>query len=453
MDSLNKYYLPLIVGLLSSCSFYQPKPLATQFSLPDQIPHLVIDGQNHFPTLTAHPFDPTNGLDMDGVALVAVLNNPDLKIARADAGVARAQAFAAGLLPDPQLALAGDLSNSGGPGSVKAYSAGLSYDFLALATYHANSLAEQAELKKIDLNLLWQEWQVVAQARLLYVRLTCAQQLRSLLESNRDLFAQRVSNNTVAVNKNMIGNDAALPDMTALQDVQRQLNDLERQTNQNRHDLNFLLGLGPDAQVVLRAGTALPELDDAAIVEEIDHLPQRRPDLLALQSGFDAQDQRYRAALIAQFPSLNIGFTKARDNTGVYSNGLGVTLSLPLLNRNRGNVAIEQSTRDKLAKEYQQRLDSANSDIHRLLSERRINAAQLGEIQASLPHLRSMATNADSAWQKNIVDTLIVTGAHTTLLARQTEEISLQQAMLEQQVALLTLVGGDLPGQPNPEQK
>jgi len=451
MDGLNRYCLLLIVGLVSSCSTYQPQALSTQPSLPDTIPHLVIDGQHHFPTLMAHPFDPTNGLDMDSVALVAVLNNPDLKIARDDAGVARAQAFAAGLLPDPQLAIARDISNTGGPGSVKAFSAGVSVDFLALMTYHANSEAEQAELKKIDLNLLWQEWQVVAQARLLYVRLTCAKQLQSLLESNRDLFVQRVNNNSVAVNKNLIGNDATLPDMAALQDVQRQLNELERQTNQNRHDLNLLLGLSPQAQVKLRDGASLPELNDAAIVEEIAHLPQRRPDLLALQSGFEAQDQRYRAALIAQFPALNIGFTRARDNTGVYSNGLGVTLSLPLLNRNRGNVAIEQTTRDKLVDEYQQRLDSANSDIHRILSERRINQRQLGEIQASLPHLTSMANNADTAWQKNIVDTLIVTGAHTTLLARQTEEINLQQAMLEQRVALLTLVGGDLPDQPNPE--
>jgi len=452
MDSLKKYYLLLVMSLLSSCSTYQPKTLPTQSSLPDTVPHLIIDGHNHFPALTAHPFDPTHGLDMDGVALVAVLNNPDLTMARDDASIARAQAFAAGLLPDPQLALSHDLSNTGGPGSTKAFSAGLSYDFLALLTWHANAAAEQAELKKIDLNLLWQEWQVVAQARVLYVKLTCAERLQTLLESGRDLFLQRVGNNRIAVDKKLIGNDAALPDQAALQDVQRQLNDLARQTNQNRHDLNALLGVSPLARIVLRNGAPLPQLDDAAIVEEIARLPQHRPDLLALQSGFDAQDQRYRAALIAQFPALNIGFTRARDNTGVFSNGLGVTLSLPLLNRNRGNVAIEQTTRDRLADEYQQRLDSANSDIHRLLEERRINAGQLKEIQATLGQFGRMADNADTALQKNIIDTLIVSSAHSTLLARQVEELGLQQAMLEQQVALLTLIGGALPVQPNLEQ-
>ena len=40
--------------------------------------------------------------------MLAVANNPDLRVARDDAGVARAQAFAAGLLPDPQISLSAD---------------------------------------------------------------------------------------------------------------------------------------------------------------------------------------------------------------------------------------------------------------------------------------------------------------------------------------------------------
>ena len=447
MESLKKIYLLFIFALLSACSGYQPKTLATQSSLPEQIPRIQIDQQHQVAGLVPHSIDPATGLDMDEVAMVVVLNNPDLKLARDDANISRAQAFAAGLLPDPQLTVSTDLSNSGGPGTGKAYSVGLSYDIQALLTYHTNNAAAQADIKKTDLNLLWQEWQVVAQARLMYIKLTSAKKLQLVLESNRSMFAERVNKLQVAFDKNLIANDAVLPDLSALQDVQRQFNDVERQINQNQHDLNALLGLSPNAEVLLRDSAPLAELDEATIVEKVNQLPQRRPDLQALQFGFDAQNQRYRAALLAQFPSFNVGFTKARDNAGIYSNGLGVTLSLPLLNRNRGNIAIEQATRDKLADDYQQRLDSANSDAHRLLVERRINARQLDDIQASLAKFNTMANNADSAAQNNIVDTLIVTNAHITLLAKQIEVINLQQAMLEQQVALLTLIGGDLPEQ------
>jgi len=449
MLKLTHCYVLLVGCCLSGCATYQARELPNKPSLPDTIPHLFVAQQSLSPAFTHHhEFDPSGALDMDGAAVIAVLNNPDLKLARAEAGVARAQAFAAGLLPDPQLSLAGDLSNSGGSGSSKAFSTGLSMDILALLTYHANDAAAQAEIKKTDLNLLWQEWQVAAQARLLYIRITFARKSQALLALNRALFATRAGNSQKAYANNLISSDAALPDLSALQDIQKQNSDLERQINQLLHDFNQLLGLAPDATVQLLDSTPPADLDDAAIIDSIAHLPQRRPDLLALQSGFAAQDQRYRAALLAQFPALNIGFTHARDSSGIYSNGLGVTLSLPLFNRNRGNVAIEQTTRDKLIEDYQLRLDSANSDIHKILAEQHINARQLDELQTTLQQFSALTESADAAYQKNIVDALIYTNAHTALLAKQLEEINLQQAMQEQRVALQTLIGGDLPVQP-----
>ena len=103
--------------LLSACAAYQP--LALQEGAPRD---LVVDTRSlPFPPMAAHRFDPRDGLDGVEVAMLAVVNNPDLRLARADAAIAHAQSFAAGLLPDPQLALNGDLSNSGGPGSSKAF--------------------------------------------------------------------------------------------------------------------------------------------------------------------------------------------------------------------------------------------------------------------------------------------------------------------------------------------
>jgi outer membrane protein TolC len=43
---------------------------------------------------------------MDEVAMIAVINNPDLKAARDQVGVAEAQAFTAGLLPNPTFSFA-----------------------------------------------------------------------------------------------------------------------------------------------------------------------------------------------------------------------------------------------------------------------------------------------------------------------------------------------------------
>ncbi|MES2103540.1 MAG: TolC family protein [Pseudomonadota bacterium] len=440
-------YLPLLYCcVLAACASYQARPLATGISSQDKIPHLVVDpGTMPLPELAAHQFDPSDGLDMTELAILAVLNNPDLKIARDDVGIAKAQAFSAGLLPDPQLSLSRDLSNSGGPGSTKAFSYGISYDLMALVNRSTAVAAAQAETRKTDLNLLWQEWQVVSQARLLYVKLTQGLKAKAVLEQNRGLFADRLHRTRMAQEKGLLTSDAVMPNLTALQDVQKQLNDLERQASQNRHELNALLGLAPQVPVTLQDRAEPPEVDDAAVLEVLPKLAHRRPDLMGLEAGYLAQDQRYRAAILAQFPSLNLGLTHARDSSGIYSNAVGLSLSLPILNRNRGNIAVEDATRQKLQDEYQQRLNTANSDIHKILAEQRINARQLQEIRNGLVQLSAAAVQADKAFLQKNIDSLIYANVHTALLNKQIEEINLQETMLEQRVALMTLIGGELP--------
>ena len=47
--------------------------------------------------------------------MIAVVNNPDLKAMRGQLGVAEAQAFAAGLLPNPQFSFAATRQTFGWP--------------------------------------------------------------------------------------------------------------------------------------------------------------------------------------------------------------------------------------------------------------------------------------------------------------------------------------------------
>jgi outer membrane protein TolC len=441
-----------LAGLGTGCATYQDKPLATRPQFAESVEALatVPPGQTDqtgvaSPARGAHRYDFATGLDMTELATLAVLNNPDLKLARDDAGIAHAQAFSAGLLPDPQLALGRDLSNSGGPGSTMAFSIGLSYDVSALLLRSNTRSAADADAQKTDLTLLWQEWQVVSQARLLFVKLTEAKELEKVLEQERALDAERLAGSQAALEKGLLTSDAVTQNLVALQDVQRQIHDLERQTNQNAHDLNALLGLAPAAVVKLKADDESPALDEAAIDALLPNLPQRRPDLLALEAGYRAEDQRYRAALLAQFPALNIGLTRARDNTDTYSNGIGITLSLPFLNRNQGNIAIEQATRQRLQDEYQQRLNTSVADLHRLLDEQRINLRQLRDIDSDLALLSHTVEQAGQAYRARNVDTVAYANVRAVYLAKRIERINLQQGVLEQRVALRTLLGGELP--------
>jgi outer membrane protein TolC len=397
------------------------------------------------PELAAHTFDPRDGLDMTEVSMLAVVNNPDLKTARAAAGIAHAQAFAAGLLPDPQLGLSADVPDAGQGVTATAFNFGLTYDFAALLTLAPRRAAARNEAGKTDLNLLWLEWQVVSQARLLFVRLTQEAQLLDVLDQNRTLFEDRYRRTETALNRGLLTLDAVTPHLTALQDLRRQINDVERLVSQSRHDLNAVLGLAPEVAVPLVGSSELTELDEASIDMLLPDLPKRRPDLIALQLGYAAQEMRYRAAILAQFPSLAVGFRRASDTTPIYTNGLGVTMSLPIFSRNRGPIAIERATRDLLLTEYQQRLNAANSGIHRILAEQRINRQQLLAVNQGLADLSEAAAKTDAAFQARDIDALVYASLQGALLAKKVERISLEELLLEQRVALQTLVGGQLP--------
>ncbi|MFL9924035.1 TolC family protein [Herbaspirillum lusitanum] len=448
---MKKTLLALLLPLgLSACASYQSLPLQdrpTWSSDLNAIARVTAEpAELAFPALPPHAFAPTaDGLDMTDVSILAVLNNPDLRLARDDAHVTHAQAFSASLLPDPQLAMSGDFKRNPDPGSSSGYTIGPSYDFGSLLTHGTLADAADKEAHKADLNLLWQEWQVIAQARLLFIRIVEGQRLQKLLSDQQAFLEQRVAQTQQALARKLITLDVSGAAFTALQDVRRQRFDLDKQQNQFRHDLNNLLGLAPEVQVPLKPQIDLPPLDRTSIDAILPQLPSRRPDLMALRSGYEAQDQRYRAAIIAQFPALNIGLNRARDTSNVPSQGFSVSISLPVFNRNRGNIAIEKATRQKLHDEYQQRLNLAYSDVDRLMQEQALNLRQLQQSEQGVRQLAQQRANVMTAFRAHNLDTLVLMNIETALLAKQTEALALEQAALEQRVALQGVIGGELP--------
>src|SRR5476649_2337083 len=121
----------------------------------------------------------------------------------------------------------------------------------------------------------------------------------------------------------------------------------------------------------------------------------------------------------------------------------GITMSLPFFNRNRGNIAIERATRQKLHDEYQQRLQTSRNDIAGIAAEQALDARQLAQVDAAIVELRTVLARSDTAYRADAVDALTYANARAALLAKQVERINLWQAMLEQRVALQTLLGVD----------
>ncbi|MGI4859292.1 MAG: TolC family protein [Janthinobacterium lividum] len=459
-----------ILLLLGGCAVYRPEPLTPAQTAVDftALGRLNVGASRLLSgPLVRHRFDPDDGLDMTETAMLAVVNNPDLKLARDDVGVARAQAFSARLLPDPQVTLSNAIPAPPMPGNnITAYAFGLNYDLAALITHGTARDAAAAARDQTDLGLLWQEWQVIARARQLFLKVRFDRGTLPLLQRVRDLTLARYRAMAGAQLTFDTTGDLSAAALTAWQDAQKTLDVAQRAANQNLHDLDLVLGL--------RAGTVLDLADDAAgtgpdgldglddygdygvgagddeklnegeIERALAALPQRRPDLLALQAGYQAEEAKNRLAVLGQFPMLQVGFQRASDNSGYKTDAFNIGFTLPIFNRNRGAIAVERATRQRLHDDYQIRVNQAYMDVAQIRADTLLLDAQRTEAIRALPEAQRTADAAAAAYVQNNLTIGPYTDAQVAALGRRLELATQDEALAEQRIALLTVLGAPL---------
>jgi outer membrane protein TolC len=426
---------------LSACATYQPQPLTARPDLEPRVPRIKVDvRQLPLPMLRSHPFNPNDGLDMTETAILAVINNPDLKARRLEAEIAAAQLFDARLLPDPQLSLSGAHPTSGPSPLTDAYGIGLDYDIMALVTRDAGIKAASAAARQVDLDILWQEWLIVQQARTLFVQSVQPVRKLALLRRAQTLYAQRYVRSSQALEAGNLTLDVTGTDLTALLDANTRVSQMALAMNQTRHDLNLLLGLRPDVSLDLTLLPAPPPLQRTNLQAAMADLPKRRPDLLALQAGYASQEEKVRQAILAQFPTLSLGPNWGRDTGDVTSIGVGITLNLPVLNANRGQIALQRATRTQLAQAYQVRLNQALTQIDLLQTRYELLSQQRSTLNRKLPMLEQMVAKATRAYEAGNIDSLAYVNMANTLLNQRLEAVNLEQSLWEIRIALDTLL-------------
>lgn len=431
-----KYAALLLTLALSGCATYHPKPLPTAPDLA-KAPQLTVPARQFWlPGLPPHPVSP-KGLDETTVMTLAVFNNPDLKAARLQAGVAGAQLLQAGLLPDPRLdaSLATSALDYGGV-------LGLSQQIQALLTRGAAKAAARAAQRQVNLNILWQEWQVAERARELFIQARSNSRLLAILRSSKSLLASRYHRDRAAMQRGDQTAGIVAADLNALVNADTALRQLQTQINLNRHQLNALLGLQPNARLHLIGPVAMPALTQSQFKSALASLPHRRADLLALQAGYRSQEEAVRHAVLAQFPALSVGVELERDPIeGANSFGPQVSLTLPVFNRNRGHIAIQRATRAVLRQTYQARLDAAQSQADQVRKAAQIMAAQLRDLNAQLPMLTKTAAAAKQNYLRFNLDAPLYLTLESNLLAKREEAIRLRASLYSARSTLRTLLG------------
>ncbi len=136
---------------------------------------------------------------------------------------------------------------------------------------------------------------------------------------------------------------------------------------------------------------------------------------------------------------------RARDTSNIYTSGFQINMSLPIFNRNQGNVAIENATRQRLRDEYQTRLNQAYADVAHMRADSAILARQLQQTEAALPYVDIAARHASQAYAEHNLALGAYTDAQSAALIKRVDVATLRESLAEQRVGLQALLGSAIP--------
>jgi outer membrane protein TolC len=399
------------------------------------------------PLLKPLVIDGRDGFSPDEIALMAVVASPSLRALRDQRGVAQAQVLQAGILPNPQLGYALDKPTGSNiePGLITGKNLGLSWDITSLLGRQDRLAGAKATAGALDLDIAWQEWQAAQAARLSAFRLLGLQKRLPLVRQIEGDLAESLT----AIKQAVALGQLTTVDLTATTELwitaQQNRFAAEQEERTERSALNLALGLPADYVLPLKPAAAFPLLpDDVTPGSLMVGLEKRRLDLVALTLGYESNEAGIRAAVKARFPRIGLSFAKANDTSDVRTHTYGVTVDIPLFDRNQGAIATGRATRQQLFDEYVARVAEARAEVSLVFSNLKAARAQLAATSESLPEWEKLVASYEKALETRNADVSAYRDARGTLAARRLEEANLQQQLFELEVALEIATGRPL---------
>lgn len=363
--------LSLLLALLAGCATYHPAPLdpgknAAAFearSLDDPGLQQFLREQSSLPI--ASPRD----WDVHRLSLVALYYHADLEVARAKWKVAQAAAITAGAKPNPGIsssieynADAADGTRAWSPGvglSVPIETAGKRRERIAQAL-------QQAEAAR--LNFAEAAWQVRSRVR---SALLGTVPTEPLLRQQQTLEAERVR----LMRRRVEIGFAAQPELTsvqiALQQVSLLADEAHKRLAENRAALAASLGLPVAALTAIKLSLGefehVPAMADLPSLEVQRQALLHRPDVLSALAEYRASEAALRLEVANQYPDLTLSPGLLWD-AGQAKWSLGLSLVLPLFDRNQGPIAEARAKREQAAKEVFAVQSRAIGEVERTLA-------------------------------------------------------------------------------------
>ena len=445
---------PATAFLFIGCQSYEPAPLdigSYRHSLDTRL--LEIEPLTSFverlDALTGG--EPTEFGFSDGISpsegeALALFYNPDLRIARLEAGAALAKFVTTGLWKDPVFGFDG--------ADITSPSAPFQYSFMGHLTIPISGrlkvekaragAAYESQLRTI----VDAEWNTRFALRKLWATWAAANQRISLLQ---DVIAQLEHINSIADTLKEVGELNRVQHrllQVELSSKLVELTDAELQAVQTNFDLLGLIGLSPTAASMLLP--TFPTIELPIVEDETARLIQTNTELAIRIAEYETAEQSLHVEIKRQFPDITLGSgfgSESHDSRFL----IGLIIPLPVLNANREGIAVASAQRvvaraaaeTTFAKLYRE-LAIANITLDIKQSQREHYE------QSVVQMLEDQLHDIERIAELGEVDTFILLETVKRQFEAKLKMIELQLTEFEATINVIRILGPDLQLNPSP---
>lgn len=382
-------------------------------------------------------FDPNDGLSPAEGEVLALFYNPDLRLARLDAGVALATFDTAGLWDDPQFGFDGEevLSGPFNYGLMLSLTIPIS-GRLGVEKDRAGA-AYEAELRRI----VDAEWSTRAAVRSAWASWSVASERLRLL---REVIGQVERISAITDRLETAGEltrvEARLL-RAELVETRADVAEAVFAEARARVELLGLMGLPPDAPVEL-----LPALPPASIAETTDaigRLIEANTTLAVRRAEYQVAEETLRLEIRKQYPDITIGTGYgSEDNDDRLL--LGVSIPIPILNANRAGIAEAKARREVARAAAETTFERLTRELAMARAAYNASRTQRDAFERDLvPMLDEQASEVEQLIDLGEVNTLLLLETVARRFEAKSRLLDLRLAETDAAIEITRLLGPD----------
>lgn len=366
---------------------------------------------------------PLKEWDFEHLALAGLFYNPEIETARLSIKSAESAIITAGARPNPSISPLGAINRTAlGQEGVNPWLPAVDIA-VPIETANKRKLRIAVATNRVEiakLNLVSTAWQVRANIRNIWIELLSAQSRSNILQSQIKLLEKIKSSMESQLDAGEIKATDVTPSIIAIASAQIELSSAIRQFNESLPQLASAIGVPLEAvkniDILLKFNYDTNLLSYFLSTNAIETALKTRPDILAQLYEYEAAQSALQLEIAKQYPDIVIGPGYEWDQ-GEHKWKLGLTVELPIFNRNQGPIAEALANRNLAAAKFNEIQIKAISEMEEAIVSANTALEELRRFQTLQQIKEKHLQDLEAQLKSGVIDSLVLEHARVDLFS------------------------------------